>query len=125
MNYWQGRQIGQFSYGLTVVAASVAVIGRPTVTDILAGNREDVMVSLWYVISLVGVIGGMVISDVDSLDIVLGKLTGMAGLLVNIIYLVSNFVIDMSWRLRLIHGGYDAKTLMWVAILILTGQQCQ
>ena len=41
-----------------VAYASVAVIGRPTVTDILAGNREDVMVSLWYVISLVGVIGG-------------------------------------------------------------------
>ena len=103
-----------------VAYASVAVIGRPTVTDILAGNREDVMVSLWYVISLVGVIGGMVkYSDVDSLDIVLGKLTGMAGLYWSTLFgLVIIFVIDMSWRLRLIHGGADAKALMWVAILI-------
>ena len=103
-----------------VAYASVAVIGRPTVKDILAGNREDVMVSLWYVISLVGVIVGMAkYSNVDSLDIVLGKLTGMAGLYWSTLFgLVIIFVIDMSWRLRLIHGGADAKALMWVAILI-------
>ncbi|MEC7255457.1 MAG: A24 family peptidase C-terminal domain-containing protein [Candidatus Thermoplasmatota archaeon] len=103
-----------------VAYASVAVIGRPTVKDILAGNREDVMVSLWYLISLVGVIVGMAkYSNVDSLDIVLGKVTGMAGLYWSTLFgLVIIFVIDMSWRLRLIHGGADAKALMWVAILI-------
>ncbi|MEC8258637.1 MAG: A24 family peptidase C-terminal domain-containing protein [Candidatus Thermoplasmatota archaeon] len=103
-----------------VAYASVAIIGRPTVKDILAGNREDVMVSLWYLISLVGVIVGMAkYSNVDSLDIVLGKVTGMAGLYWSTLFgLVIIFVIDMSWRLRLIHGGADAKALMWVAILI-------
>ena len=103
-----------------VAYASVAIIGRPTVKDILAGNREDVMVSLWYLISLVGVIVGMAkYSNVDSLDIVLGKVTGMAGLYWSTLFgLVIIFVIDVSWRLRLIHGGADAKALMWVAILI-------
>ena len=43
----------------------------------------------------------------------------------NVIYLVvdntrsdSHFDFDLAWRLRLIHGGADAKTLMWIAILI-------
>jgi hypothetical protein len=103
-----------------VAYASVAVIGRPTLKDILAGNREDLVVSLWYVISLVGVIVGMAkYSDVDLLDIVLGKVTGLAGLYWSTLFvIVIIFVIDMGWRLRLIHGGADAKALMWVAILI-------
>ncbi|MEC8540566.1 MAG: A24 family peptidase C-terminal domain-containing protein [Candidatus Thermoplasmatota archaeon] len=103
-----------------VAYASVAVIGRPTVKDIFAGNREDVIVSLWYVISIVGVVVGMAkYSDVEILDIVLGNLTGMAGLYWSTLFgLAIIFVIDMAWRLRLIHGGADAKALMWVAILI-------
>ncbi len=103
-----------------VAYASVAVIGRPTVRDIFAGNREDVIVSLWYVISIVGVVVGMAkYSDVEILDIVLGNLTGMAGLYWSTLFgLAIIFVIDMAWRLRLIHGGADAKALMWVAILI-------
>ncbi|MEC7229177.1 MAG: A24 family peptidase C-terminal domain-containing protein, partial [Candidatus Thermoplasmatota archaeon] len=96
------------------------VIGRPTVRDIFAGNREDVIVSLWYVISIVGVVVGMArYSDVEILDIVLGNLTRMAGLYWSTLFgLAIIFVIDMAWRLRLIHGGADAKALMWVAILI-------
>ena len=27
-------------------------------------------------------------------------------------------IFDLAWRLRLIHGGADAKALMWIAILI-------
>ena len=30
----------------------------------------------------------------------------------------SYFDFDLAWRLRLIHGGADAKALMWIAILI-------
>ena len=29
-------------------------------------------------------------------------------------------VIDLAWRLRLLHGGADAKALMWVAMLLPT-----
>ena len=28
------------------------------------------------------------------------------------------FLVDMAWRMRLIHGGADCKGLMWVAILV-------
>lgn len=103
-----------------VAYASMAVIGRPTVKDILAGNREDILVSMWYLVSFVGVAFGMVkYSDVDLLDLLLGEATGMVALYwTTLSGLLVIFVIDLGWRLRLIHGGADAKALMWVAILI-------
>tara|TARA_B100000941_G_C28492428_1_gene548779 strand:+ start:707 stop:1642 length:936 start_codon:yes stop_codon:yes gene_type:complete len=103
-----------------VAYASMAVIGRPTVKDILAGNREDILVSMWYLVSFVGVAFGMVkYSDVDLLDLLLGEGTGMVALYwTTLSGLLVIFVIDLGWRLRLIHGGADAKALMWVAILI-------
>ena len=103
-----------------IAYASVAVIGRPTIKDLLSGNRVDVLVSFWYLISFVGVIVGMgKYSDIDLLDVVLGEATGMAALYwATLSGLVVIFIIDFGWRLRLIHGGADAKALMWVAILI-------
>jgi len=103
-----------------IAYASVAIIGRPTIKDILSGNRLDVLVSLWYLASFIGVIVGMSkYSDVSLLDVLLGESTGMAALYwTTLSGLVVIFVIDMGWRLRLIHGGADAKALMWVAILI-------
>ncbi|DAC58803.1 MAG TPA: hypothetical protein HA354_03095 [Candidatus Poseidoniaceae archaeon] len=103
-----------------VAYASMAVIGRPTVKDILAGNREDIIVSVWYLVSFLGVAFGMVkYSDVDLLDLLLGEATGMVALYwMTLSGLLVIFVIDLGWRLRLIHGGADAKALMWVAILI-------
>ena len=103
-----------------VAYASMAVIGRPTVKDILAGNREDIIVSIWYLVSFLGVAFGMVkYSDVDLLDLLLGEATGMVALYwMTLSGLLVIFVIDLGWRLRLIHGGADAKALMWVAILI-------
>ena len=103
-----------------IAYASVAVIGRPTIKDILSGNRLDILVSLWYLVSLIGVVAGMnKYSNVDLLDILLGEANGMAALYwTTLSGLVVIFVIDFGWRLRLIHGGADAKALMWVAILI-------
>ena len=103
-----------------VAYASVAVIGRPTIKDILSGNRLDIIVSMWYLVSIVGVIVGMTkYGDVDLLDLLLGEEYGMAALYwTTLSGLVVIFVIDFGWRLRLIHGGADAKALMWVAILV-------
>ena len=103
-----------------VAYASVAVIGRPTIKDILSGNRLDIIVSMWYLVSIVGVIVGMTkYGDVDLLDLLLGEESGMAALYwTTLSGLVVIFVIDFGWRLRLIHGGADAKALMWVAILV-------
>ena len=103
-----------------VAYASVAVIGRPTIKDVLSGNRLDIIVSMWYLVSIIGVIVGMTkYGDVDLLDILLGEESGMAALYwTTLSGLVVIFVIDFGWRLRLIHGGADAKALMWVAILV-------
>ena len=98
----------------------MAIIGRPTIKDVLSGNRLDILVSLWYLVSFVGIVVGMnKYSDANLLDILLGEAAGMAALYwTTLSGLVVIFVIDFGWRLRLIHGGADAKALMWVAILI-------
>ena len=103
-----------------VAYASVAVIGRPTIKDVLSGNRLDIIVSMWYLGSIIGVVVGMTkYGDVDLLDILLGEESGMAALYwTTLSGLIVIFVIDFGWRLRLIHGGADAKALMWVAILV-------
>ncbi len=103
-----------------VAYASVAVIGRPTIKDVLSGNRLDIVVSMWYLVSIIGIIVGMTkYGDVDLLDLLLGEESGMAALYwTTLSGLVVIFVIDFGWRLRLIHGGADAKALMWVAILV-------
>ena len=103
-----------------VAYASVAVIGRPTIKDVLSGNRLDIIVSMWYLVSIIGVVVGMTkYGDVDLLDILLGEESGMAALYwTTLSGLIVIFVIDFGWRLRLIHGGADAKALMWVAILV-------
>ena len=103
-----------------IAYASVAIIGRPTIKDVLSGNRLDILVSFWYAISLVGIIIGMSkYGNIEFLDLLLGEATGMAALYWSTLSgLVVIFVIDLGWRLRLIHGGADAKALMWVAILI-------
>ena len=103
-----------------VAYASVAVIGRPTIKDVLSGNRLDIIVSMWYLVSIIGVVVGMTkYGDADLLDILLGEESGMAALYwTTLSGLIVIFVIDFGWRLRLIHGGADAKALMWVAILV-------
>ena len=103
-----------------VAYASVAIIGRPTFKDIRSGNRLDLTVAIWYLVSLIGVvIGYSKYGDVDILDVILGDAVGMAALYWSTLSgLLVIFAIDLGWRLRMIHGGADAKALMWVAILI-------
>mgnify|MGYP006233425957 FL=1 len=82
-----------------VAYASTSIIGRPTINDLLAGNREDILVSLWYLISLLGVIFGMIkYSEVDALELLLGEATGMAALYwTTLSGLIVIFVIDLGW----------------------------
>jgi hypothetical protein len=103
-----------------VAYASVAIIGRPTFKDIRSGNKLDLTVAIWYLVSLIGVvIGFSKYGDVDILDVILGDAVGMAALYWSTLSgLLVIFAIDLGWRLRMIHGGADAKALMWVAILI-------
>ena len=103
-----------------VAYASVAIIGRPTFSDIRSRNKLDLTVAMWYFVSIFGVVVGFSkYGDVDLLDVVLGDAVGMTALYWSTLSgLLVIFVIDLGWRLRMIHGGADAKALMWVAILV-------
>ncbi|RJU88630.1 MAG: hypothetical protein DWC02_01275, partial [Candidatus Poseidoniales archaeon] len=103
-----------------VAYASIAVIGRPTINDIMSGNKLDIAVSIWYIIGLVGiVVGFMEHSDESLLSVILGDATSGAILWWSTFAVIIPIaLVDMAWRLRLIHGGADCKGLMWVAILV-------
>ena len=103
-----------------VAYASIAVIGRPSIKDIRAGNSLDILVSFWYVIGILGVIQGLLLhTDESILRIISGDGSEEAMLWWSTFAVfVPIFLVDMAWRMRLIHGGADCKGLMWVAILV-------
>ena len=103
-----------------VAYASTAIIGRPTLSDVLARSKIDIIVTFWYLVSLGGIIGGaMKYGDVSPIEYLIGNSDGNASLWWSTMAgLLTIFIIDMAWRFRLIHGGADAKALMLVAILI-------
>jgi hypothetical protein len=58
---------------------------------------------------------------VEPLDLVLWDFAGAQALWWELIGVTLVLVIvDVAWRLRLLHGGADAKALMWVAMLLPT-----
>lgn len=102
-----------------VAYASVAVFGRPTLRDARAGSWVDRAFLLWYLAAFVGVVAGALRYQATSpLDVVLGE-GDTLGLLwwktFGVFFIV--FFIDAAWRLRLLHGGADAKALMWVTLV--------
>ncbi len=103
-----------------VAYASIAVIGRPSIKDIKSGNMLDITVSLWYIIGISGVIQGLMLhTDETLLGIISGEGSKEAKLWWSIFAVfIPIFLVDMAWRMRLIHGGADCKGLMWVAILV-------
>ena len=103
-----------------VAYASIAVIGRPSLKDIKAGNSLDILVSLWYVIGISGVVQGLLLhTDESILGIISGDGSEEAILWWSTFAVfIPIFLVDMAWRMRLIHGGADCKGLMWVAILV-------
>jgi hypothetical protein len=103
----------------SVAFASGAVIGRPTFKDIRSGSKMDLTVSTWYIASVVGLVCGAIkYQETTPIDV----LNGASGLGVlwwsTFSVLPVLIVIDLAWRLRMIHGGADAKALMWVALLV-------
>ena len=102
--------------------ASGAVIGRPSLSDIRAGSRLDIAAVFVYITALVGMVwGAQLHADVEPIDLVLWNLEGAQALWWELIGVTLVLVVvDMAWRLRLLHGGADAKALMWVAMLVPT-----
>ncbi len=108
-----------FTASALLAYASGSVIGRPTMKDARQGNRIDQIVSLWYLLSVIGLVAGALrFMEVSPLDVLIGEATMEATLWWSYIgALFTLFVINLAWRFRFIHGGADAKALMWVTLL--------
>ncbi len=102
-----------------VAYASVSVFGRPTLGDALRGSWMDRSFLLWYMAGAIGVIAGALkYQSTSPVDVLLndGDPLGMLWWrTVSVMAVV--LLIDVAWRLRLLHGGADAKALMWVSLL--------
>ena len=102
-----------------VAYASIAVFGRATIRDARAGSGIDRVFLLWYVVSIVGFIAGALkYQTTTPLEVILGDgdELGMLWWKTASVFLVI-LIIDLAWRFRLLHGGADAKALMWVALV--------
>ena len=117
-----GNLIILLTASAVIAYASGSVFGRPTIQDLRSGSRIDAVVFLWYGVSLLGVLyGAYLYQNTSPLDV----LTGNAPIEATIWWqtlgaLVVMVLIDLAWRLRLLHGGADAKALMWVVIVVPT-----
>ena len=100
--------------------ASGSVIGRPTLHDAKKGNRLDQFVLVWYLISSIGLVSAAVrFASTSPIDVLVGDASQEATLWWSYIgALFTLFLIDFAWRFRFIHGGADAKALMWVTLLL-------
>ena len=115
--------------------ASISVIGTPSLNDMKNGSFLDWAVFSWYVLGLVGLgcsiilhaenalwIMGLhsnpplfLIKDGSNLELALVH----AHILLDLIGVsICIGFIEIAWRMRLLHGGADAKALMIVAIAI-------
>ena len=105
-----------------VAYASVSVFGRPTLGDAINGSWMDRSFLLWYLAGGIGVVAGALeYQSTTPLDVLLneGEPLGMLWWKTASLFSVI-LLIDLAWRLRLLHGGADAKALMWVSLLFPT-----
>ena len=105
-----------------VAYASVSVFGRPTIKEALSGSWMDRTFLFWYAAGAAGVIAGALRYQATTpVEVLLdnGDALGMLWWRTAALFLVI-FFIDMAWRLRLLHGGADAKALMWVSLVFPT-----
>lgn len=110
-----------------VAFASTALIGRPDLSDILRGSIIDILVTIWYFVSGVGlVMGAMEYTPVllDYFDpntyIDSGAAATESALLWGqmVVMGVVLLFFEMAWRFRMLHGGADAKAMMLATLLI-------
>ncbi len=123
-------------FALGIVSwASVGVIGTPSIKDMQNGSILDWAVVAWYLFGLFGlgfslilhgenalwVIGLysdaplFLIKDANELELSLNQayiMLDLFGLAISIGF------VELAWRMRLLHGGADAKALMIVAFAL-------
>jgi len=100
--------------------ASVSVIGRPTLSDIRSGNPLDIAVASWYILGIAGfVVGSLQYASTGLTPLFDGSADEQMILWFEVMTaLVMVLLFEFAWRLRLLHGGADAKAMMWVAMLL-------
>ena len=100
---------------------STSLIGTPTITDLKRGSWIDWAVLLWYGIGMYGIYSGVMeyIPMDDFVSVLSFSENSKEGIwLQTILVIPIMFFIKMAWKLRLLHGGADAKALLLVAVLI-------
>ena len=112
-----------------VAFASTALIGVPDINDIRKGSKVDILVTIWYFVSGVGLLMGAMeylptLMDYFNPSIVLdeGSPVTKAALLWGQMVLMGIVLIffEMAWRFRMLHGGADAKAMMLATLLLPT-----
>ncbi len=114
-----------------VAYASTAVIGRPTLDDLRNGSPEDILVSIWYLASVVGLIFGALRHLTPLMDgLGFGSLVDcnycsttaeiQASYLWGQMLVIGAVLLffEMCYQLRMLHGGADAKCLMLIALCL-------
>tara|TARA_B110000438_G_scaffold245056_1_gene245849 strand:+ start:4631 stop:5632 length:1002 start_codon:yes stop_codon:yes gene_type:complete len=107
-----------------VAFASTALIGRPDISDLMRGSILDILVTIWYVVSGVGLVMGAMeytptlldyfdpnvptTADTDS-ALLWGQMVIMG---------IALIFFEMAWRFRMLHGGADAKAMMLATLLL-------
>ena len=108
-----------------VAFASTALIGRPDINDIRQGSIIDIIVTVWYFVSGVGLVmgaityGPMLMDYYDPSQISAPEQIETALMWARIATIIIVLIVfEMAWRFRLLHGGADAKAMMLAALLI-------
>lgn len=100
--------------------ASISVIGRPTFSDIKSGNPLDILVSTWYIVGILGIVfGAMKYANGGIIPLFDGTASDQMELWFEVMLALAMVVLfEFAWKMRLLHGGADAKAMIWVAMLI-------
>lgn len=100
---------------------STSLIGTPTFSDLKRGSWLDWTVLIWYGIGIYGLYWGIVeyIPFEDIQSILSYQVDSPEHIwLQTVVVIPIMFFIKSAWKLRLLHGGADAKALLLVAVLI-------
>ena len=110
-----------------VAFASTALIGRPDINDITNGSIVDILVTIWYFVSGVGLVMGameyapLLLDYFDSSVYIDTSSPSMESALLWGQMVIMGLVLvffEMAWRFRMLHGGADAKAMMLATLLL-------
>jgi hypothetical protein len=107
-----------------VAFASTALIGRPDISDIMSGSILDILITIWYIVSGVGLVMGAmeytpIILDYFDPNAPPTVATDAALLWGQMVIMgIVLIFFEMAWRFRMLHGGADAKAMMLATLLL-------